>query len=107
MTDPTTDELDAAVAKVLDITDGKARAWIYDGISQEWNALMAAVAVLEKEGKLFKRHGAVNGNCGEWLGFDCLLDWQQDYPCGSLEEWDDTDSEALALAKCIKAVSDD
>ncbi len=65
---------------------------------------MAAVMRLEEQGKLFKRHGVVGGNCGEWLGFDCLQDWEQEYPAKGFVEFDAHGDEARALALCIYAV---
>jgi hypothetical protein len=121
VSEPTTDELNDAVAGVLNLqwhhSIGMRNIWttVCNGVRcttdyksdvhLDWNALMVAVGKLESAGVLFKRHGAVDENCGEWLAFDCLEDWMQEYPARGFQEFDTHEQEARALALCIHAVT--
>ncbi len=109
-TDDTEHDLDVAVARALGMWDEKrhvitgnvyygASPLVKDGrgcrtihLSQDWNALMAAVAKLEKWD--FCRDPRLK----IWSVSDWVLEFQHDQPF--------RDNEALALARCIAAVGE-
>ena len=102
MTIPT-EEYDRAVRQVLGWEPWNiAPVSVHTGeiglsISQHWGSLMAAVAVLEKDNFIFTRVGDI------W-------DVKKAWPLGETITYEtqcaDDQSETLALAKLIKAVSD-
>lgn len=113
MTEPTTDELDQAEGREISATIGKllGRKVIFPFPDKptsylDWNALMAAVAVLEKDNYVFTRtrHGR---NKRAWhVVYKNPSRPAGEYPRFICEEIV-SESEPDAVARCIRAVSDD